>query len=77
MAGNYACPRLPEKDAVAHVGTEAICAAYGSGLDDMAGLDARRAGLEGGDRIGQLLYRLVPNEPELARDCLLSCFTAR
>jgi predicted RNA polymerase sigma factor len=49
-------------DAVA----EAIYAAYGSGWDDIAGLDARRTGLshEAID-LGRLLARLMPGEPEV------------
>jgi RNA polymerase sigma-70 factor (ECF subfamily) len=54
---------LPARlDAVA----DAIYAAYGSGWDDVAGLDARRTGLatEAID-LGRLLARLMPGEPEV------------
>ncbi|MGD0678755.1 MAG: DUF6596 domain-containing protein [Polyangiaceae bacterium] len=54
---------LPERvDAVA----EAIYAAYGSGWDDVAGLDARRTGLsDEAIGLGRLLTRLMPGEPEI------------
>ncbi|MDP9035537.1 MAG: hypothetical protein M3O50_12090 [Myxococcota bacterium] len=49
-------------DAVA----EAIYAAYGSGWDDVAGLDARRTGLsQEAIDLGRLLARLMPGEPEV------------
>ena len=54
---------LPKRvDAVA----EAIYAAYGSGWEDVAGLDPRRTGLsrEALD-LGRLLARLMPGEPEV------------
>jgi RNA polymerase sigma-70 factor (ECF subfamily) len=45
---------------------EAIYAAYGSGWDDVAGLDERRTGLaaEAID-LGRLLVQLMPDEPEV------------
>jgi predicted RNA polymerase sigma factor len=54
---------LPERvDAVA----EAIYAAYGSGWDDVAGLDPRRTGLsQEAIDLGRLLARLMPDEPEV------------
>jgi predicted RNA polymerase sigma factor len=45
---------------------EAIYAAYGSGWDDVAGLDARRTGLsQEAIDLGRLLARLMPDEPEV------------
>jgi RNA polymerase sigma-70 factor (ECF subfamily) len=54
---------LPKRvDAV----TEAIYAAYGSGWDDVAGLDTRRTGLsQEAIDLGRLLARLMPGEPEV------------
>jgi len=54
---------LPTRvDAVA----EAIYAAYGSGWDDVAGLDARRTGLSReAIELGRLLARLMPSEQEV------------
>lgn len=54
---------LPARlDAVA----EAVYAAYGSGWDDVAGLDARRTGLASeAIGLGRLLTRLMPSEPEV------------
>lgn len=49
-------------DAVA----EAIYAAYGSGWEDVAGLDSRRTGLSAeAINLGRLLARLMPGEPEV------------
>lgn len=45
---------------------EAIYAAYGSGWDDIAGLDARNTGLaQEAIDLGHLLVRLMPGEPEV------------
>ncbi|MBB6669279.1 RNA polymerase sigma factor [Cohnella nanjingensis] len=53
---------LPQRiDAV----LEAIYAAYGSGWDDLAGVDPRRKGLtEEAISLGRLLVRFMPEEPE-------------
>jgi predicted RNA polymerase sigma factor len=54
---------LPQRlDAV----LEAIYAAYGSGWDDVAGVDSRRKGLAlEAIYLGRLLMKLMPNEPEV------------
>jgi RNA polymerase sigma-70 factor (ECF subfamily) len=45
---------------------EAVYAAYGSGWDDVAGLDTRRTGLASeAIGLGRLLTRLMPSEPEV------------
>jgi RNA polymerase sigma-70 factor (ECF subfamily) len=62
----FEVPKSDEFPARLAAVAEAIYAAYGSGWDDVAGLDARRTGLASeAIGLGRLLTRLMPSEPEV------------